>query len=127
MDINIDSPIRVSINVVEFDEHIPSVKLLVDVFSEKFGCSISVNTTCWVECVVFDSFVDLLKSGKTALIADMSNDFSLAVDVERSKLVWSYTKTDISGNVMRASGEEFLAEGASDRILLAFESYPKWW
>lgn len=127
MDINIDGPIRVSLDVIEFDERIPSVKLLVDVLAEKFGCSVSVNTTCWVECTAFDSFVDLLRAGKTALISDMSNDFSLAVDSERSKLVWSYARTDISGNVMRAGGEELLVEGAKDRILLAFENYPKWW
>lgn len=127
MDINIDSPIRVSINVIEFDEHIPSIKLLVDVLDEKFGCSVSVNTTCWLECAAFDSFVDLLRAGKTALISDMSNDFSLVVDAERSKLVWSYAKTDISGNIMRAGGEELLVEGAKNRILSAFENYPKWW
>ena len=127
MDINIDNPVRLFINVIEFDEKVPSIKLLVDVLAEKFGCSVSVNTTCWVECAVFDSFVGLLRSGQTALISDMSSDFSLVVDVERGKLAWSYGREDVNGNVVRAGGEDILAEGAQDQILLAFENYPKWW
>lgn len=42
---------------------------------------------CWVECAVFDAFVDMLKRGRVARIEDMNNDFSLLVDVENKN--WS--------------------------------------
>lgn len=127
MDINIDRPIEISIDVIEFDEKIPSIKILLRMVAEKFGRSILVNTTCWLECAVFDEFIHLLRDGKFASIKDMSGDFFMAVDVKRGKFVWSYANTDLNGNVMRAGGEEFLVDGAKEKILMEFESFPKWW
>ncbi|WP_431080264.1 hypothetical protein [Pseudomonas thivervalensis] len=127
MDIQIDSPIRVAIKLVEFDEHIPSIKFSVEMLVEKFEFSFSISMSCWVECAVFDSFVDMLKQGRVARIEDMNNDFSLLVDVENNKLVWSCVKKDVAGGSIGVAGEEVLVDGAGDRILQAFESYPKWW
>jgi len=127
MDIDIVSPIGISIDVVEFDERIPLMKFIVKVFVEKFECSISVNTACWVECAAFDSFLGQLKLGGEAKFQDINKDFSLWIDVEKSRLIWSCIKRDVAGNTMGANGEEFLIEGAIDRILEAFESYPQWW
>ncbi|WLG22501.1 hypothetical protein PSH91_22665 [Pseudomonas sp. FP1154] len=127
MDIQIDSPIRVAINLVEFDEHIHSIKFFVEIVVDKFEFSFSVSMGCWVECAVFDAFVDMLKRGRVARIEDMNNDFSLLVDVENKKLVWSCVKRDVAGNAIGAGGEEVLVDGAANRIKQAFESYPKWW
>ncbi|MGS1010523.1 hypothetical protein [Achromobacter anxifer] len=116
-----------SMDVIEFDEKIPSIKIAVNLAVEKFGRSVSVNMTCWVECAVFDLFIDSLKNDKTASIKDMSDEFFISVDVERNGFVWSCSSADFNGNVMKAEGEESLADDAKGMILTAFESFPKWW
>lgn len=127
MDIYIEGPIRVSIIVVEFDERVPSMRFSVEVFVEKFDCSMLIKKTCWVECAIFDSFIESLRCGRNARVEDMGKEFSLFVDAGNSKLIWSFTKEDIVGNTLAASGEEVLLEGAKERILQAFEGYPRWW
>ena len=127
MDIYIECPIRVSITVVEFDERVPSMKFSVEVFVEKFDCSMSIKKTCWIECAIFDSFIKSLRCGRDARIEDMGKEFSLFVDAGNSQLIWSCTKEDIASNTIAASGEEVLLEGAKERILQAFEGYPRWW
>lgn len=126
MDINIDSPIKISMEVIEFDEKVPSVKFLVRVATEKFDRSVSVNMTCWMECAAFDSFILFLKSKKNASLKDMSGDFSISVDFDRSKLIWSYDRADVHGNVMRAGGDQILVDGI-EKVIMEFEDFPKWW
>ena len=127
MDIYLNGPIEIALDVIEFDEHLPSIKLRVGIVAEKFDGSISVNTCCWVECAVFDLFVESLKSGKDALFHDMSNGLSVSVSAEDHKMAWFYTSTDIDSNEMRAGGNEFLADGDRERIISAFEYFPRWW
>ncbi|MBI6622018.1 hypothetical protein YA0783_27430 [Pseudomonas corrugata] len=127
MDIKIDNPIRVGMSLIEFDDRIPSIKFSVELCVEKFEFSFSVNMTCWIECAVLDTFVDMLKRGRIARIQDMNNDFSLVFDCENNKLVWSCVKRDVSGNVINTGGEEALADGAMATVLQEFENYPKWW
>lgn len=127
MDIYLNGPIEIALDVIEFDEHLPSIKLRVGIVAGKFDGSISVNTCCWVECVVFDLFVESLKSGKDALFHDMSNGLSVLVSAEDHRMAWLYTSTDIDSNEMRAGSNEFLADGDREIIISAFESLPRWW
>lgn len=96
-------------------------------FVEKFDCSVLIKKTCWVECAIFDSFIESLRRGCGARIEDIDKEFSLVVDAGSGKLIWSCIKKDIAGNTIAANGEEGLLEGAKERILQAFEGYPRWW
>ncbi|WP_445621384.1 hypothetical protein ACUN8C_06175 [Kushneria sp. Sum13] len=127
MDIKLKTPVQFSASTVEFDERLPSVKFEINLLVEKFCYSISVNIVCWVECAVFDSFINALRLGGDALIKDMSDEFSIAINSEKNRLIWSCSKIDAYGNLARASGEEVLSEDDKSRITSAFENYPRWW
>jgi hypothetical protein len=127
MDIKIDSPIRVGMSLLEFDDRIPSIRFFLELSVEKFEFSFSIKMSCWIECAVLDTFVDMLKRGKVARMQDMNNDFCLIVDCENNRLFWSSVKSDVSGNAINTGGEEALADGATSKILQEFENYPKWW
>ncbi|WP_434672570.1 hypothetical protein [Pseudomonas sp. R1-15] len=127
MDIKIDSPIRVGMSLLEFDDRIPSIRFFVELSVEKFEFSFSIKMSCWIECAVLDTFVDMLKRERVARMHDVNNDFSLVVDCENNRLLWSSVKRDVFGNAINTGGEEALANGATSKILQEFESYPKWW
>lgn len=127
MDIAIESPVRISMNVIEFDEHVPSMRLALSIVVKKFSGTFSVDAVCWMECSEFDAFMASIRSGENAKIVDMNREFSILIDVENVRFLWSLSKKDIEGGVVEASGNEILRDGDRERILSAFESYPKWW
>lgn len=50
MDIEITNPVNIKLDVIEFDEHVPSLKFSVSISVEKFGYKAEVNTHFWIEC-----------------------------------------------------------------------------
>ena len=52
MDILINNPIKISINTIEIDEHLPSLKLCISIDIEKSGFELKNVSVAWFECNV---------------------------------------------------------------------------
>lgn len=52
MDIEITNPVNIKLDVIELDEHVPSLKFSVSILVEKFGYKAEVNTHFWIELSV---------------------------------------------------------------------------
>lgn len=127
MDIEISNPVNITLDVVELDEHVPSLKFSITVRVKKFGYSSEVNTQLWIECQSFDCFIDSMRRSETAVLEDMNNFFELSVDPVQGWLKWSCTKEDLEGNIASAQGKEKLTDQSIGVLYEAFNSYPKWW
>ncbi len=73
MDIEITNPVNIKLDVIEFDEHVPSLKFSVSISVEKFGYKAEVNTHFWIECQCFDKFVSCMNCGELAILGNDSN------------------------------------------------------
>jgi len=127
MDIEITNPINLSLDVVELDEHIPSMKFNLTVQVKKFGYSSMVNAQLWIECRYIDDFINKLQDGNTALLNDMNGCFELLLNPSQSLLEWSCAKEDLEGYVTVSKGREKLTDESLNAIYAAFNDYPKWW
>ncbi|MDU6434745.1 MAG: hypothetical protein E6556_18610 [Pantoea sp.] len=127
MDIEITNPINLTLDVVELDEHIPSMKFNLTVQVNKFSYISMVNAQLWIECKCIDEFINNIQGGNTALLNDMSGCFELLLNPSQNMLEWSCTKQDLEGYVTVSKGREKLTDEAKSAIYIAFNDYPKWW
>ncbi|MBS3047340.1 hypothetical protein [Enterobacter mori] len=127
MDIEINSPINIILDVVELDENIPSIKFSVTIRIRKLCYSCEVNSQFWIVCQEFDRFIDNMKRGDVAILKDMNHFFELRVFSSQGWLEWSCGKEDLEGNVTAFQGKEKLTEESTRTIYEAFNDYPKWW
>lgn len=127
MDIEINHPININLDAVELDEHIPSVKFSITIQVKKFNYSAEVNSQLWIECQIFDEFIDSMRRGDTAVLKDMNDFFELRVNTAQNWLEWSCAREDLEGNVISVQGKEKLTEQSKRTLYEAFNDYPKWW
>ncbi|MDE1509050.1 hypothetical protein PWJ72_06210 [Serratia nevei] len=127
MDIEISSPINIKMDVMELDEHVPSLKFSITIRVEKFSYSSEVNSQLWIECQCFDDFVDSMRRGGIAVLKDMNGFFELRVNPAQSWLEWSCSKEDLEGYFASVQGKEKLTEQSMRTLYEAFNDYPKWW
>lgn len=127
MDIEITKPIDITLDVVELDEHIPSMLFNLTIQVKKFDFSSWVNAYLWIECKCIDEFINNIRDDKTALFKDMSGCFELLLNSSQGWLDWSCATEDLEGYVTVSKGREKLTEESKLAIYTAFNDYPRWW
>jgi len=127
MDIQISSPINITLDVVELDEHVPSLKFNITIQVRKFNFTSEVNSQLWIECQCFDAFIDSMRRSDTAVLKDMNGFFELRVNSIQGCLEWSCVREDLEGNVISVQGKEKLTDQSKCILYEAFNNYPKWW
>ncbi len=127
MDIEINDPINIILDVVELDEHIPSMKIDITIRVKKFNYSSDVNSQLWIECECFDKFIDNMRRDDLALLKDMNGVFELRLNPSQGWLEWSCVKEDLDGYITSAKGREKLTDESKRALYDAFNGYPKWW
>ncbi|WP_261422436.1 hypothetical protein [Serratia quinivorans] len=127
MDIKISSPINITMDVIELDEHVPSLKFSITILVKKFSYSSEINSQLWIECQCFDDFIDSMRNGDTAVLKDMNDFFELRVNPVQNWLEWSCAREDMEGNITSANGKEKLTDQSKRSLYEVFNDYPKWW
>ncbi|NHB63692.1 MULTISPECIES: hypothetical protein [Morganellaceae] len=127
MDIEIKNPINITLDVIELDEHVPSMKFNLTIRVDKFGYSLDVNMQLWIECQCFDSFIDNLRRNDIARLKDMNGAFELLLNPVQDLLEWSCAKENLDGYITSAKGREKLTDESKCALYEAFNDYPKWW
>lgn len=127
MDIEITKPINIALDVVELDDHIPSMKFNLTVNVKKFGYSSVTNAQVWIECKCIDEFINNIRDGNTAILKDMNGSFELLLNSHQGWLEWLCAKEDLEGYVTESKGREKLTDESKFAIYTAFNDYPRWW
>ncbi len=127
MDIEISSPINITLDVVELDEHVPSLNFSITIRVKKFNYNSEINSQLWIEYQCFDEFIDSMRRSDTAVLKDMNGFFELRVNSVQGWLEWSCTREDLEGNITLAQGKEKLTDQSKRALYEAFNDYPKWW
>lgn len=127
MDMEILSPIKVRLDVVDLDKHIPSLKFGIKIEVKKFSYDIKVNSQVWIECQCFDDFINNMQKGEIAILRDMNSLFEFRVNSAQGWFEWTCAKEGLDGFITLAQGREALTEQSARVLYEAFISFPKWW
>jgi hypothetical protein len=130
MSINIEKPMRISFDEVEFDEHVPSIKFIFIANIEQFSNSLNYSGEIWISCLIWDNFVnDLVTLKNTATLYDMNEMFSIKIekDEKNIKYSWSVTRQGIFKDIVQSSYQAIISEDTLNYVKSQFINYPKWW
>ncbi|MCE4073331.1 hypothetical protein [Pseudomonas nitroreducens] len=127
MDIQIDRPVVFSMDILEFDEHVPSIKASIRLGVAKFNYSLSVDAVIWFECAEFDRFIGSLKVKRLSVFSDIERNFELEVDFSGRSFSWVFSKKGLDGRLTSAKGSESIMDDELSCLVNSFSNYPKWW
>ncbi|MDF7675806.1 hypothetical protein PT286_03540 [Neisseriaceae bacterium ESL0693] len=127
MDIMINHPIKIFMETIEIDDHLPSLKFNIKFFIDKYGFNASLEGNFWIECIVFDSFIKNLQSSKLAILHDLDQNMKLEINTAQQKMYWFCVKDDLNGNLVRFESTEQISLDEQKEVLNQFQAYPQWW
>lgn len=131
LEIKFEQPFSFRMEVVETDDHVPSMRVETRIIIAQFQHTFSYQGTFWLDCASWSSFTSALAdSSQEAVLKDMSDYFVLAIRKSEGKtmLSWEFKKTDAIG--IREAAVAFSAEIDDDmlgKIKREFTEFPSWW
>ena len=132
MDVQFETPFGFKLEVLEADDHVPSLRASVRIVIEQFQHKCQYEGAFWIECAVWDRFLQALHqpNKESTSLHDMSENFLLSIrQTEQGlSLEWRFVKTDAGGKCqMTANFIAFIDEDALASIRRVFEEFPAWW
>ncbi|MGO4815703.1 hypothetical protein AB4156_40020 [Cupriavidus sp. 2MCAB6] len=127
MEIKIERPLRLHLDVVEMDEHVPSMKTQIIVEVQQFGHRLEYYGSSWFDCTVWDTFVEGLSSleVREANLVDMGGHFVLRLGVVNGKpyILWEMKKVDVSGAISTATFRSSIDDDTFAHVKRQFEEF----
>ncbi|WP_134167098.1 hypothetical protein [Paraburkholderia caballeronis] len=131
MEIRIEKPFRLSFDVVETDEHVPSMRMQVSAEIQQFGQDISCHGNLWFACAAWDEFVSKLNDldAVEASLADMNNNFILRLGKSSGapEISWEIKRSGLDGATVTAAFRSKIDEDTMAHIKSQIEQFPVWW
>jgi hypothetical protein len=131
LEIKFEAPFSLRMEIVETDDHVPSMRVETKVIIMQFQHTFSYQGSFWLECASWDSFASALNaSSQDAVLKDMNEYFILAIRGSEGKriLSWEFKKADAGG--AKKTAIMFSAEIDDDmlgKIKREFTEFPAWW
>jgi hypothetical protein len=131
MEIKIEKPFRLYLDVVETDEHVPSMRMQIVIDVQQFGHSLEYRGSVWFDCSVWDTFVAGLNStddGEAQLV-DMGGHFTLRLGAVSGKpsISWEMRKAGVTGAVATAAFRSPIDEDTLAHVKNQFVRFDRWW
>jgi hypothetical protein len=131
MEIKLEKPFRLKLDVAETDEHVPSMRMQVLIEVQQFGHSLEYRGTVWFDCSVWDTFVaglNLIREEGTELV-DMGGHFTLWLGTVFGKptISWEMKKADVTGAVATAAFRSSVDEDTLVHVRDQFMQFERWW
>ncbi|KWZ31274.1 hypothetical protein [Burkholderia anthina] len=128
MEIKIEKPFRLHLDVVEADEHVPSMRMQVVIDVQQFGHRLEYRGSAWFDCSVWDTFVSDIGGGEAELV-DMGGHFTLRLGEvsEKPEISWEMKKADVTGAIATAAFRAPIDEDALAHVKDQFMQFDRWW
>lgn len=132
MKIEFEQPLGLSLEVIETDEHVPSMRVNVQIVVAQFQNISKYEGTFWIECATWDSFVKSLHGPfeEAAVLQDISECFEIALQKMDGHLTfkWEFAKEDMGGNrQLKIAFTSTIDDDVLSRIKNEFLEFPAWW
>ena len=132
MDVKFENPFEFQLDILESDNHIPSLKVCVRILVEQFQHKHQYEGCFWVECAVWDSFLHALHSPSADAVSlhDLSENFAISIkNTEKGlALEWRSAKKDVGAKRQIATNFISFIDGeVLEEIRQQFDNFPTWW
>ncbi|WP_445657799.1 hypothetical protein [Achromobacter sp. NCFB-sbj8-Ac1-l] len=129
MDLEISRPMRISFDVLEIEERLPSIKLSFHVDFVGMAYSLSNFGEIWVACNDFDGFVNGLGVNADSRFSSIDGNFKIDIfkKEEQSFFSWSSRRETIQTAVVGSFYESPISNDEIFAIKNNFQSFEKWW
>ena len=132
MEIKIEQPIDLHLEVIETDDQILSMCVHVKIVASQFQHECRYEGTFWIECTNWEGFTNSLRgsSWQEAVLRDISGYFMLTLrrTEEEMLFVWEFAKADVGGdrqvNIVFSSK---IDDDIFGKIRREFLNFPVWW
>jgi hypothetical protein len=131
MEVTIERPFQLKLDVVAIDQHVPSMRANVSVSVEQFGQKLEYCGSFWFDCASLDSFVAALDSvqKKPARMTDMSGGFVFALQAgtEKFEASWEIKRIALEGSVTTVMCRFPIDFDDLAHVKEKFAEFPRWW
>lgn len=131
MEIKIEKPFLMQLDVIETDDNIPSMKANVSIHVQQFLHVLEYQGSMWFDCASWDEFVSSLRRiGDTqARLTDMEGYLSLLLEArsEKREISWEMTKKDGEGNMVTAACRYHVDTETWADTKQQFTDFHRWW
>lgn len=130
MDIKISTPIQVTLELLESDDRLPSVKFRFGLETSRMANSLHCSGEIWITCSAFDCFLNgLLGDEGSSRLASIDEGFLFEIlkNDDGSLLRWSWRLDGSFSFSMRSYVEMPIDDDEISVIRNIFDSFPKWW
>ena len=131
MKIRIEKPFRLSLDMIETDEYVPSMRMQASAEMQQFGQEVSYHGSLWFACSSWDDFISRLNDldAGEANLADMNNCFVLRFrkSAETLEMSWEIKRRALDGAIMALAFSSRIDEDTMAHIKSQFTQFPMWW
>ncbi|AFZ23903.1 hypothetical protein Cylst_1625 [Cylindrospermum stagnale PCC 7417] len=134
-DINISQPISITMEVVEVDDYLPSLRMLVKCHIEHpTGFFTYQATDIWFDCSQWDEFVRILsqleaKIEVEAILVDMSECLELKISNVHNQLHFNFSckELNVGEGLTKINFSCQIDFEILSLIKREYSEFPKWW
>lgn len=132
MKIEFEQPLSLALEVIETDEHVPSMRVNVQIVVAQFQSTSRYDGAFWIECANWDSFAKSLHGSfeERVVLRDISDCFVIALQRIDGRLIfaWELAKTDVDGNrQVKIVFTSAIDDDVLSKIRSEFLEFPAWW
>lgn len=132
MEIKIERPIALHLEVFETDDYVPSMHVNAKITVSQFQHTCQYEGAFWIECASWDRFLNSFRasSWEDAVLQDMSGYFTLALRRadEALHFFWEFAKKDVGNDrQMRVVFSSKIDDDIFGEIKKQVLDFPIWW
>lgn len=132
MKVEFEQPLTFVLEVIETDDHVPSMRVNVQIEVDQFQNTCKYDGTFWIECTTWDSFTKSLHGPfeEAVVLRDISECFVITLQKFDDSLLfsWEFAKTDIGGNrQIKIAFTSAINDDVLSRVRNEFWQFPAWW
>lgn len=132
MKIEFEQPLSFSLEVIETDHNVPSMRVNLQVVVKQFQNTSKYDGAFWIECTAWDSFAKSLYGSfeEAAVLRDISGCFVISLQKigNRSTFTWEFVKEDVGGDrQMKITFNSAIDDDVMSKIRNEFLECPTWW
>lgn len=130
MDIKFSGPLTFLCEVIESDDHLPSIKFRFYVEAEQFSHKLKYSGEVWIKCDSFDLFIkNLIEEKEISDLEDINGNSFVKIKTKKNEtfFLWSVQRKSVTGSIIASSFESAISDDELRTIKSSFLEFPKWW
>lgn len=131
MEIEFERPFSLRMDVIETDDHVPSMRVETKIVVAQYQHTLSYQGSFWIECAELSRFANALTdTTQGATLKDISECFCLSVSEADGNRILScvFERTEIDGKKKAGFALSCVVDDdVMEEVRRSFREFPAWW